>query len=137
MLDELSRCRLEPQNMRFSIFHEKRVQGMALQDLQHHRGAMNPPASQRTTDEIDKDARFFQLDSALAAQFGCVLPLPTLDELYPTVRRMSTWIICSCEYKHIPKDRAVEPTTTVIKKGDGQARQCLQNNLDAPTPSTH
>lgn len=80
-LDEISRCRPELQNKLFSIIHEKRVQGMALEDLRYRWAAMNPPASPETTDEPDDYASSFPLDPALADRFGFVLYLPGLSRI--------------------------------------------------------
>ena len=42
-IDEISRARLDVQNRLFPIIHEKRVQGIALEALEHRWAAMNPP----------------------------------------------------------------------------------------------
>lgn len=86
-LDEISRCRPEIQNKLFSIIHEKRVQGIALEDLRYRWAAMNPPASPETTDEHDDYTGSFPLDPALADRFGFVLHLPALEALPPEARR--------------------------------------------------
>jgi len=44
LLDEISRCRPEHQNKLFSIIHERRIQGLLLDQLSYRRSAMNPPA---------------------------------------------------------------------------------------------
>jgi MoxR-like ATPase len=90
-LDEISRCRPEVQNKLFSIVHEKRVQGMALDSLRFRWAAMNPPAvagSPESTDELDLYAGSMPLDPALADRFGFVLHLPALDDLSPEARRL-------------------------------------------------
>lgn len=86
-LDEISRCRPEVQNKLFSIVHEKRVQGIALDALQYRWAAMNPPAAPDAMDETDVYAGSLPLDPALADRFGFVLSLPTLDDLPPEARR--------------------------------------------------
>lgn len=89
-LDEISRCRPEVQNKLFSIVHEKRVQGIALDSLRYRWAAMNPPGgldSPDAADEQDLYAGSLPLDPALADRFGFVLPLPALDELSPAARR--------------------------------------------------
>jgi len=86
-LDEISRCRPEVQNKLFSIVHEKRVQGIALNALQYRWAAMNPPAAPDSMDEEDVYTGSLPLDPALADRFGFVLNLPTLDELAPEARR--------------------------------------------------
>ncbi len=90
-LDEISRCRPEVQNKLFSIVHEKRVQGIALDSLRYRWAAMNPPCghdSPDTADEQDVYAGSLPLDPALADRFGFLLPLPSLDDLSPEARRL-------------------------------------------------
>jgi MoxR-like ATPase len=80
-LDEISRCRPETQNKLFSIVHEKRVQGLSLEQLRYRWAAMNPPASADMDDEEEVYDGSLPLDPALADRFPWVLPLPTLAEL--------------------------------------------------------
>lgn len=87
-LDEISRCRPEVQNKLFSIVHEKRVQGIALDSLRYRWAAMNPPGAPDSADEQDIYAGSLPLDPALADRFGLVLPLPSLDDLSPEARRL-------------------------------------------------
>lgn len=87
-LDEISRCRPEVQNKLFSIVHEKRVQGIALDSLRYRWAAMNPPGVLDSADEQDVYAGSLPLDPALADRFGFVLPLPSLDDLSPEARRL-------------------------------------------------
>ena len=86
-LDEISRCRPEVQNKLFSIVHEKRVQGIALDTLRYRWAAMNPPAGPDAGDEQDIYFGSQSLDPALADRFGLVLHLPALDDLAPEARR--------------------------------------------------
>lgn len=86
-LDEISRCRPEVQNKLFSIVHEKRVQGIALDTLRYRWAAMNPPAGPDAGDEQDIYVGSLPLDPALADRFGFVLHLPALDDLSPEARR--------------------------------------------------
>lgn len=86
-LDEISRCRPEVQNKLFSIVHEKRVQGIALDTLRYRWAAMNPPAGPDAADEQDIYVGSQPLDPALADRFGFVLHLPALDDLSPDARR--------------------------------------------------
>lgn len=89
-LDEISRCRPEVQNKLFSIVHERRIQGIALEALRHRWAAMNPPAGSAladTADDPDAYTGSLPLDPALADRFGFVLTLPALDELPPQARR--------------------------------------------------
>ena len=80
-LDEISRCRPETQNKLFAIVHEKRVQGLPLENLRYRWAAMNPPASVDLDDGEDVYEGSLPLDPALADRFPWVLPLPTLAEL--------------------------------------------------------
>lgn len=45
IFDEISRCRPDIQNKLFPIIHERRVQGIALDDLRFRWAAMNPPST--------------------------------------------------------------------------------------------
>ena len=89
-LDEISRCRPEVQNKLFSIVHERRVQGVALDALRYRWAAMNPPAPDdgaATDDDADVYTGSLPLDPALADRFGFVLSLPALIDLPPEDRR--------------------------------------------------
>lgn len=87
-LDEISRCRPETQNKLFSIVHERRVMGIALDRLRWRWAAMNPPAGFDAGGEIDDAYLGSQpLDPALADRFCFVVPLPTFIELEPKARR--------------------------------------------------
>jgi MoxR-like ATPase len=86
-LDEISRCRPEVQNKLFSIVHERRVQGIALQALRYRWAAMNPPADPDSADDTEVYAGSLPLDPALADRFGFVLNLPALEDLPPQARR--------------------------------------------------
>lgn len=85
--DEISRCRPEVQNKLFSIIHEKRVQGLALERLRYRWAAMNPPAMPDMEEGQEVYAGSFPLDPALADRFGFVFRLPALEELPPQVRQ--------------------------------------------------
>jgi MoxR-like ATPase len=52
-LDEISRCRPEVQNKLFSIVHERRAMGIALDGLRYRWAAMNPPAAFADSGELD------------------------------------------------------------------------------------
>lgn len=86
-LDEISRCRPEVQNKLFSIVHERRVQGIALDTLRYRWAAMNPPADPDSADDTEVYAGSLPLDPALADRFGFVLSLPALEDLPPEARR--------------------------------------------------
>jgi MoxR-like ATPase len=73
-IDEISRCRPEIQNKLFSIVHERCVQGLPLERLEHRWSAMNPPAN-----EDDASAAYTgsePLDHALADRFAFILEIP-------------------------------------------------------------
>ena len=73
IFDEISRCRPDVQNKLFPIIHERRVQGLLLEELRHRWAAMNPPT---TDDEDGGYAGSEPLDKALADRFGFVVQMP-------------------------------------------------------------
>jgi MoxR-like ATPase len=76
-IDEISRCRPEIQNKLFSIIHERRVQGISLERLEHRWSAMNPPAG-----DDDRSAAYAgcePLDQALADRFAFVVEIPAWE----------------------------------------------------------
>jgi MoxR-like ATPase len=77
-LDEISRCRPDMQNKLFPIIHEKRVQGIELEELVYRWSAMNPPRS-----EEDLEAAYVgsePLDAALADRFAFVVDVPAWND---------------------------------------------------------
>jgi MoxR-like ATPase len=73
IFDEISRCRPDIQNKLFPIVHERRVQGLLLEDLKYRWAAMNPPAAE------DDDTGYIgsePLDTALADRFAFVVEMP-------------------------------------------------------------
>lgn len=87
-LDEISRCRPEVQNKLFSIVHERRVMGVALERLRYRWAAMNPPAAFDASGDIDDAYLGSQpLDPALADRFAFIVELPTMAEMAPADRR--------------------------------------------------
>jgi MoxR-like ATPase len=76
-IDEISRCRPETQNKLFSIVHERRIQGIALERLEHRWSAMNPPS-------VDDDASGYAgsepLDRALADRFAFIVEVPSWEK---------------------------------------------------------
>ena len=79
-IDELNRTRPDLQNKLFSIIHEKRVQGVNLENLRYRWAAMNPPPSD---DQDDRDVYLGAepLDPALADRFGFLIEVPDWSEL--------------------------------------------------------
>ncbi|MCX7200447.1 MAG: MoxR family ATPase [Proteobacteria bacterium] len=117
-LDEISRCRPEVQNKLFSIVHEKRVQGIALDGLRYRWAAMNPPAAPDASDELDVYVGSLPLDPALADRFGFVLHLPALDDLSPEARRC---VIRSGLGPARPEATAVDVPALVVRCGHATA----------------
>ena len=72
-IDEISRARLDVQNRLFPIIHERRVQGIALEQLEHRWAAMNPPGSD---DDEALYAGSQPLDLALADRFALQARMP-------------------------------------------------------------
>lgn len=78
LIDEISRCKPEHQNRLFSIVHERRVQGMALDKLRYRWAAMNPCSSDQD-DEVYSGSE--PLDPALADRFGLFVRAAEWSEL--------------------------------------------------------
>lgn len=68
LIDEISRCKPEHQNRLFSIVHERRVQGIALDRLRYRWAAMNPCNGDQEDAEDYTGSQ--PLDPALADRFG-------------------------------------------------------------------
>ena len=78
IFDEISRCRPDIQNKLFPIIHERRVQGLLLEDLRYRWAAMNPPS----TDNDDNGyAGSEPLDAALADRFAFIVEMPSWQQL--------------------------------------------------------
>lgn len=78
IFDEISRCRPDIQNKLFPIIHERKVQGLALEDLRFRWAAMNPPS----TDADDNGyAGSEPLDAALADRFAFIVQMPDWAQL--------------------------------------------------------
>jgi MoxR-like ATPase len=76
-IDEISRARLDVQNRLFPIIHEKRVQGIALESLEHRWAAMNPPGGEDAyADDSPVYAGSQPLDLALADRFALHVRVP-------------------------------------------------------------
>ena len=76
-IDEISRARLDVQNRLFPIIHEKRVQGIALESLEHRWAAMNPPGGEEAdADDSPVYAGSQPLDLALADRFALHVRVP-------------------------------------------------------------
>ncbi|MFP6901514.1 MAG: MoxR family ATPase [Opitutales bacterium] len=77
IFDEISRCRPDIQNKLFPIVHERRAQGILLDDLRYRWAAMNPPISE---DDDDGYLGSEPLDPALADRFAFIVQVPSWNE---------------------------------------------------------
>lgn len=68
LIDEISRCKPEHQNRLFSLVHERRIQGIALEKLIYRWAAMNPCSQDQTS--FQEYAGSVPLDPALADRFA-------------------------------------------------------------------
>ncbi len=68
LIDEISRCKPEHQNRLFSLIHERRIQGIALERLVFRWAAMNPCSTDQ--DPSGGYSGSEALDQALADRFG-------------------------------------------------------------------
>ena len=72
LVDEISRCKPEHQNRLFSLVHERRVQGIALEKLRYRWAAMNPCSGDQG--DFAEDYMGSQpLDPALADRFAVII----------------------------------------------------------------
>ena len=76
IFDEISRCRPDIQNKLFPIIHERRAQGILLDDLRYRWAAMNPPVSEGHDDSYIGSE---PLDPALADRFAFIVNMPSWD----------------------------------------------------------
>ncbi len=85
-IDELNRTRPDLQNKLFSIIHERRVQGVALEKLRYRWAAMNPAP----TDDPDATETYLgaePLDPALADRFAFLIEVPDWCDLADNEKR--------------------------------------------------
>ena len=85
LVDEISRCKPEHQNRFFSLVHERRVQGMALEKLRYRWAAMNPSSPDQGGSEAYAGSE--PLDPALADRFAVVVEVGDWGELSHEDRR--------------------------------------------------
>ena len=83
LVDEISRCRPEHQNRLFSLIHERRVQGIALERLRFRWAAMNPCSMDQGGDYAGSEP----LDRALADRFGLIVKVGDWRELSKVNKR--------------------------------------------------
>lgn len=86
LVDEISRCKPEHQNRLFSLVHERRIQGMQLENLRYRWAAMNPCI----VDEDDSSDYLGSepLDQALADRFGLVVEVGDWENLSKEDQRL-------------------------------------------------
>ncbi|MEY3350085.1 MAG: hypothetical protein RIQ50_196 [Bacteroidota bacterium] len=78
LVDELSRCKPENQNKFFSIVHERKIQGIALESLTYRWAAMNPFHIDGGEDHYEGSQA---LDQALADRFAFIIEVPDWPDL--------------------------------------------------------
>ena len=79
LVDEISRCKPEHQNRFFSLVHERRVQGIALEKLRYRWAAMNPSSPDQGGSEAYLGSE--PLDPALADRFAVVVEVGDWEQL--------------------------------------------------------
>lgn len=82
--DEISRCRADLQNKLFPIIHEKRVIGIALENLKFRWAAMNPPAPDDPGNTNNANSYYLgsePLDPALIDRFPFIIMVPSWADL--------------------------------------------------------
>lgn len=77
LIDELNRCKPEHQNRFFSIVHERRIQGLALDTLRYRWAAMNPAGEENGYLGAEP------LDPALADRFAFLIKVADWADLTP------------------------------------------------------
>lgn len=83
LVDEISRCKPEHQNRLFSLVHERKVQGLSIDNLVYRWAAMNPAG-------LDSDQGYSgsePLDPALADRFALLVEAPDWSGLDAAARR--------------------------------------------------
>jgi MoxR-like ATPase len=86
LVDEISRCKPEHQNRLFSLVHERRIQGMPLENLIYRWAAMNPCIVDEddSSDYLGSEA----LDQALADRFGLIIEVGDWENLSTEDQRL-------------------------------------------------
>ena len=100
LIDEISRCKPEHQNRLFSLIHERRLQGIALQRLRFRWAAMNP-----CTSDQDPQGGYTgsePLDPALGDRFGLIV-------------RVGDWL----ELNRADQERIADPAGEGRRADDG------------------
>ena len=86
LIDEINRCKPEHQNRLFSLVHERKIQGIALDSLRYRWAAMNPCTTDQSVDEEYLGAE--PLDPALADRFAVILDVGDWDVLSAADRQL-------------------------------------------------
>ena len=86
LIDEINRCKPEHQNRLFSLVHERKIQGIALDSLRYRWAAMNPCTTDQSVDEEYLGAE--PLDPALADRFAVILDVGDWDALSAADRQL-------------------------------------------------
>jgi MoxR-like ATPase len=115
IFDEISRCRLDIQNKLFPIIHERRVQGLLLEELRYRWAAMNPPISE---DEQDGYIGSEPLDPALADRFAFIVRMPAWDHF--------------SEVEQLSIIKATDTTVPTIADSDALQRIILTTRVAVP-----
>jgi MoxR-like ATPase len=100
LVDEISRCKPEHQNRFFSLVHERRVQGIALEKLRYRWAAMNPSSADQGTGEDYTGSE--PLEPALADRFAVLLEVGDWSSLSSADRK-----------------RIADPSSEGVIAGDG------------------
>jgi len=79
LIDEISRCKPEHQNRLFSLVHERRVQGIALNKLRYRWAAMNPASCDQS--DMESYTGSEPLDPALADRFALFVKAVDWEDL--------------------------------------------------------
>ena len=86
LVDEVSRCKPEHQNRLFSLIHERRVQGIAIEGLRYRWAAMNPCSADQDGGEAYAGSE--PLDPALGDRFALFVTAADWTELDDDERRL-------------------------------------------------
>jgi len=86
LIDEISRCKPEHQNRLFSLIHERRIQGIALDTLRYRWAAMNPCSSDQESGGEYLGSE--PLDPALADRFSVLVDVGDWDDMTEQQQRM-------------------------------------------------
>jgi len=109
IFDEISRCQPEMQNKLFPLVHERKVQGLDLENLRYRWSAMNPPADEGGDNGYIGSE---PLDSALADRFVFVVRVPSWEQLGQANQRA----IISGKSEHV-RNRAGDTLRDCIDRG--------------------